>query len=126
MTESFLTRLLEQGGFALLCAALIWIYRHDSKAWAARQSETAAAYMAFGEKTATILTQVAETLRQQSVVLGRIDEHLDRNHLCPVTQVSSELLRDAADAGPARRKVEQMLSTAIARAAAERGVADGR
>jgi len=126
VTEAFFAELLKQGGFALLCGAMFLVYRHDSKSWAAKQTETAEAYMKFGEKTATALTQVSEAMRQQSTVLAQIERHLNDNHLCPVTQVSTEMLRDTNGADePARRRVDALLRDALRRAAADAGTGAG-
>lgn len=120
MTEGFIQELLKQGGFALLCGAMFMVYRHDAKSWAAKQSETATAYMAFGEKTAIALTQVSEALRQQAAVLTQIERHLNANHLCPVTEITSEMLRNmTGDDEASRRRVDGLLRNALRRAAAE-------
>lgn len=76
MTDAVVVELFKQGGFAILCAVMFWMYRSDSRAWAQKQHETATAYMAFGERTATALTTVSEVMRQQSGVLERIERHL--------------------------------------------------
>lgn len=117
MSESLLVELVKQGGFALLCAAMFWLYRHDSKAWAAKQTETAAAFMGFGERTATALTQVSEALRRQSAVLERIEAHLGENHMCPVTQVTTELLRESRTDEGGRRRMDGIMRAALVRAA---------
>lgn len=118
MTEQLLIELVKQGGFAILCGVMFYVYRHDSKGWAQKQSETAQAFMAFGERTATALTQVSEAIRQQSTVLVQIDRNLNDNHLCPITQVSTEMLRDTtASDEPARRRVDALLRDALRRAA---------
>lgn len=78
MTESVFVEILKQGGFAALAGLMFFVYRADSKAWAQKQSETAAAFMGFGERTATALTQVSEALRMQSQVLERIERHLSK------------------------------------------------
>lgn len=110
MTETFWVKLLEQGGFALLAAVMFFVYRKDAKEWAMKQSETATAFMGFGERTSAALTLVTETQRQQSEVLAQIELHLRENHLCPVTQVTTEMLR-AAGAGdaPGRRRIDHIL-----------------
>lgn len=116
-SESVMLELIKQGGFALLSAVMFLLYRHDSKAWAAKQTETASAYMAFGAETARALTQVSEAIRQQSQVLETIQHNLARNHLCPVTQVSTELLREAAQAPEGgRRRVDALLRQALRQA----------
>jgi hypothetical protein len=53
------------------------------------------------------------------VILDRIESHLRANHLCPVTQVTTELLRDTAeDDGPTavskRRAVDRLVREALA------------
>jgi hypothetical protein len=119
VTEGFIAELIKQGGFAVLCGAMFLVYRHDAKGWAQKQTETAQAFMSFGERTATALTQVSEAMRQQAVVLTQIERHLNANHLCPVTEVTSEMLRDEnASDGPARRRVDALLRDALRRAAA--------
>ena len=76
MTESVFIEILKQGGFATLAGVMFFVYRADAKSWASKQSETASAFMGFGERTATALTQVSEALRLQSHVLERIEAHL--------------------------------------------------
>lgn len=113
MTENIVVELVKQGGFAILCAVMFWVYRSDSRGWAQKQHETAAAYMAFGERTATALTGVSEVMRQQSGVLERIETHLRANHLCPVTQVTTEMMRDVVrEDGPHRRRIDEVLRAA--------------
>jgi hypothetical protein len=90
---------------------LVWLLREQGK----RTQQTADAYMQFGAQYAEALTKVAEGLNRQGHILDRIEQNLSANHLCPVTQVSSELLREAADSpGGGRRKVDTILRKAIA------------
>ena len=120
MTENLIVELVRQGGFAILCAVMFWVYRSDSRTWAVKQSESASAFMAFGERTAESMTRLSETLRQQSEVLRQIEEQLSRNHMCPVTQVTSEMLRETVRGdGPQRRRVDAILRAASGAAASE-------
>lgn len=120
MTESFIAELIKQGGFAVLCGAMFLIYRHDSKAWAAKQTESAQAFMSFGERTATALTQVSEVLRRQGEILARIESHLNDNRLCPVTQITTEMLRASGeDDTPSRRRMDNLIRDALRRASTE-------
>lgn len=117
MTDSLLVELVKQGGFALLCGVMFWVYRRDSMAWAMKQSETASAFMAFGERTATSLTQVSEAMRQQSEVLRTLERHLNSNHLCPITQVSTELLREnLAGAAHTHHRLDDVVRAAVTKA----------
>lgn len=93
MNDSLLLALVKEGGFALLSAVMFLLYRHDAKAWIAKQNEQASAYMEFGERTAKALTQVSECMRHQSDVLARIEQHLTDSHMCPVTQLTTEIMR---------------------------------
>lgn len=118
MTEGFIAELIKQGGFAVLCGAMFLVYRHDAKQWAAKQTESAAAFMSFGERTAQSLTQVSEVLRRQGEILSSIERHLSDNHLCPVTQITTEMLRTSSDGDvPQRRRVDTLLRSALRRAA---------
>lgn len=126
MSESVVVELVKQGGFALLCGAMFLLYRHDSKGWAAKQTETASAFMAFGERTAESLTRVSEALRRQSQVLERIESHLGENHLCPVTQVTTELLREARVDEGGRRRLDSLMRTALGRAVRDHAEHDPR
>lgn len=104
MTESFLIEIVKQGGFAILAGVMFLLYRKDAKQWAVKQSESASAFMTFGSNTATALTLVSETMRQQSTILSRIEERLAESHLCPMTQADARTLatliarREANDA----------------------------
>ena len=114
MNETLVVELVRQGGFAILCGVMFWVYRRDSMVWAVKQSETASAFMAFGERTATSLTSVSEALRQQSDVLRTLERHLAANHLCPVTQVTTELLRDRAQGGlHVHERLEDVVRSAL-------------
>ena len=120
MTEGFIQELIKQGGFAVLCGAMFLVYRHDAKQWAAKQTESAQAFMSFGERTATALTQVSETMRRQGEILSRIEQHLSDNHLCPVTQITTEMLRQAGEPdAPQRRRVDALMRDALKRAASD-------
>lgn len=118
-----LVEVLKQGGFALLSAAMFLVYRNDSKAWSAKQSETVSALMEYSARTSTTLTQIGETQAALTGILSRIEGHLDRNHLCPVTQVSSELLRDLGST-PGRREVSRVVRDALASAVLAQAHAD--
>lgn len=114
MTDSVLIELVKQGGFALLCGVMFWVYRQDSKGWAIKQSQTAEAFMSFGERTAASLTKVADGLQRQSVILDRIEQNLNANHLCPVTQVSTEMLREGMESPEGgRRRIDVILRAAL-------------
>lgn len=114
MSESVLVEVIKQGGFAVLCGAMFLFYRNDSKAWAQKQSETAAAFMQFGERAATALTQVGEGLRQQSLILEEIERHLTRSRMCPLSSVTTALMREAAVAPEGgRRRVDALLHAAV-------------
>lgn len=117
MTEQIIVEIVKQGGFACLCGAMFVFYRKDAKAWAEKQSQTAEAFMAFGERTSASLTQVSEVLRRQGEILSHIEQHLSDNHLCPVTQITTEMLRHAGEDGPQRRRVDVLLRDALKRAA---------
>jgi hypothetical protein len=110
--------ILQQGGLLTVCGMLIWLLREQGK----RTQQTADAYMQFGAQYAEALTRVSESLTRQGHILDRIEQNLAANHLCPVTQVSTELLREAADSpGGGRRKVDTILRKAMAEII-ERGV----
>ena len=115
MTEQVLIEVIKQGGFALLSAGMFVTYRMDSTRWAQKQEETVAALMEFSRATATTLTRIDETQRSLVGILARIEGHLSSNHLCPVTQVSSELLRDV-NSTPGRRQVDRVVRDAVASA----------
>lgn len=67
---------VQQGiGFAL-AAFIFFLYRKDSITWANKQTETAQAFMAFGEKYAVAATQQANAMLRQSEILDRIERHL--------------------------------------------------
>lgn len=121
--DTLIAALVQQGGFAVLAGVILFFYRKDAKEWIKSQEQTAEAFMSFGEKTATALTQVTETLRLQAVVLQGIDASLRENHLCPVTQVSTELLRQEMREPPApgRRRADALVRTAIDRMAVAGG-----
>ena len=120
MSETLLVELVRQGGFAILCGVMFWVYRRDSMAWAVKQTETASAFMAFGERTATSLTSVSEAMRQQSDVLRTLERHLSANHLCPVTQVSTELLRDVGRGdNRSQHRLEELVRQAVVHSAVE-------
>ena len=116
--------IIKQGGFALLSAAMFVIYRNDSRAWASKQAETVSALMDYSAKTSATLTQIGQTQAALTTILGRIEAHLDKNHLCPVTQVSSELLRDAGGV-PGRRQIDRVVRDAISSAVIAHAHADG-
>jgi len=115
VTETVLIEVLKQGGFALLSAGMFVVYRQDSRGWAQRQEETVAALMALSRTTAETLTRIDETQRSLVGILARIEGHWDKNHICPVTQVSSELLRDV-NSTPGRRQVDRVVRDAVASA----------
>lgn len=56
-----------------MAAVVFWLYRKDSLAWAQKQSETASAFMAFGEKYAAAATQQAAAMARQAEILDRIE-----------------------------------------------------
>lgn len=76
MTTDVLQWVITQGIGAVLASVMFLIYRHDSKAWIQRQTETAEAYMAFGERYSKALAEVAAGLVRQAQVLERIERHL--------------------------------------------------
>ena len=119
MTASFLVELLKQGGFALLSGFMFWLYRKDSLEKARELKDSAAAYMAFGERTAQALTLVSEAMRQQSNILQQIDARLHDSYVCPITNITSEMLRQSSES-PGRRKVDVVLEKFMERAHANR------
>lgn len=115
MTESFLVELLKQGGFALLSGFIFWMYRKDAAVWAVKQTETAAAFMAFGERTAAALTLVSETMRQQSTVLERVEARLHESQICPISNITTEMFRSSIES-PGRRKSDAAIEKMVERA----------
>jgi hypothetical protein len=65
-----------QGVGVAFAALMFWVYRKDSLAWAQKQSETATAFMQFGERYAEAATRQAMALDRQAAVLDRIERHL--------------------------------------------------
>ncbi|MBK9497050.1 MAG: hypothetical protein IPO08_21565 [Xanthomonadales bacterium] len=123
MTEAMAVEVIKQGGFAVACLVMFLLYRSDSKGWQQKQSETVSALMGLSERTSTTLTKLGETQASLTLILARIETHLDRNHLCPVTQVSSELLRDVGSV-PGRRNVDRVVRDAISSAVIAHSRAD--
>lgn len=124
VTESVVIEMVKQGGFAVACLVIFLLYRSDSKGWQQKQGETVSALMGLSERTSTTLTRLGETQASLTLILSRIETHLDRNHLCPVTQVSSELLRDVGSV-PGRRSVDRVVRDALSSAVLAHSRADG-
>ncbi len=68
--------LVQQGIGVAFAAAMFYVYRKDSMAWAQKQSESAQAFMAFGERYATAATTQALALARQADILDRIERKL--------------------------------------------------
>jgi hypothetical protein len=110
--------ILQQGGLLTVCGMLVWLLREQGK----RTQQTADAYMRFGAEYAEALTKVTEGLARQGVILDHIEQHLRANHLCPVTQVTSEMLREGMEAPDGgRRRVDAILRAAVKDAVKDEG-----
>lgn len=119
MTTDVMQWVISQGIGAVLAAVMFFIYRQDAKTWAAKQTETATAFMEFGERYSRALADVSSSIAKQALILDRIDKHLAQNHLCPVTQVTTELLRETAEEdGPTatskHRAIDRLIREALA------------
>ena len=76
MENSQVQWMLQQGIGVAFAAAMFFIYRKDSMLWAQKQSETAAAFMAFGEKYAAAATAQSMALQRQAEILDRIERQM--------------------------------------------------
>lgn len=76
MESTFIQWVVQQGIGVAFAAVMFYIYRKDSITWAQKQSETASAFMAFGEKYAAAATLQATSLARQAEILDRIERHL--------------------------------------------------
>lgn len=113
-----------QGIGAVLAFVMFMVYRKDAKdnalaiktlseAYARQQTESATAWMAFGQEQGALMARIAGALE-------RIEERQESNAVCPVTQVTSEWLRDATrEDAPQRRRADVLMRQAMRRAADE-------
>jgi len=127
VTEQILIELIKQGGFALLAGIIFFVYRADQKANAKalldaherqlkqiaeisqRQTESATAWMQFGKEQGALMERIASTLE-------RIETKQAETTTCPVTQVTTEALREAVSSGrpvPGRPRVDHIVAQAV-------------
>lgn len=104
MPESLVLEVLRQGGFAVLCGVVVVLWRRDAQRWEQKAEDKAAAYMAFGERTAGALTQASETMRQMGGILERIEGHLARTYVCPVATGRPDLIREVVEEAEGSRQ----------------------
>jgi hypothetical protein len=76
MDNGFIQWLVNQGAGASLGVFMFLMYRKDSLAYAQRQTDSAAAYMAYGKEVGLALANVAASLVRHADVLDRIERHL--------------------------------------------------
>lgn len=91
-------------------------FREDAKAHAERIAKSESAWMEFGMQQGALMTRTVAALE-------RIETRLEGPTLCPVTQVTGEILREQAAGAPQRRRIDEVMRTALQRQTA---AAEGR
>ncbi len=101
-----LEQILQQGGLVAVSGMLIWLLREQGK----RLAESNATWLELG-KVVERLTGSVE----------RIEARLHESTLCPVTQITSETLREHVqrEGVPHRRRMDAVVREAFAQGLAE-------
>lgn len=114
----FVTRLAEHGGLAAVCMVLTWIvWRQHNE-----QRETISTYLQMGRDQGVQMERNNEHLERIGRILQTVEQHMGAVHFCPVSQVSSETLRRASQAGIELRRedVQHVFASVVESVVAEK------
>jgi len=119
MESEILRWLINQGVAVVAFAAMFYIYRQDAQRNLTRLEASAKTYMEWGERQGAMLTRNNDHLDKMAALLANIERQLHANGVCPVSQVSRDMLERAARAGedaPSRTEIERRLARGIRQA----------